>query len=337
VDEGGVSFTGLADRIRSEMRSQGERVERRVVERLEVAEDIDAISVAGFAGRLSIVGSNSTEVVAELVVDVAGLDESEAAARAQEVTLALEPTDGTVAVHITLPADTGPSRAQIRLDVPERLRAHLQVSGGPTQARRVAGVVLDARGDVRLRDIPGLVTGEHRAGDLRVTGVGAIRLTTQNSGIRVEQVDGDLELDATEGRVRVRTVGGDVQLRATGNSVSLDDIEGPISVQHSDGRVVLEHVRSRTDVIGERSQISLRLEVPVPARAETHGETLDIVLPTGGGVDLDATTNGGTLDADGLLLEVIGDDRARRVVGPVNGGGPTITAVVTDGNLTVRQ
>ena len=335
--DGGLSLAGLTDRIRSEMRSHGERVEHRIVERATVTPAITEVAVIGFAGRLTIVGSDSADVVAGLLVGISGLDAADASARAQNVTLSLEPRDGAMEVRLSLPPDMRPSDATLKLDVPERLAARMQVSGGPTQIRRVEAVILDATGDVRIRDIRGGVTGQHRAGDLRVTRIGSLQLTTTNSGIRVEQVTGDLELEASEGRVRARAIGGAVRLEAHGNYVLLDEVEGSIAVRHRDGRLVLDHVRSPVEVVGEHSRVSIRLELARPVRVETTDQPLDIVLPPLAGIDLDATAHDGALNLQGLHLDVRGDDDERRAEGAVDGGGPTITAVVRGADLSVRR
>ena len=81
-NDGGLSLAGLTDRIRSEMRSHGERVERRIVERPTVTPALTEVAVIGFTGRLTIVSSNSVDVVAGLLVGISGLDAADASARA---------------------------------------------------------------------------------------------------------------------------------------------------------------------------------------------------------------------------------------------------------------
>jgi len=335
-DDAGLSLTGLADRIRTEMRSRGARIERRKTARSEVGPGVAEIVVTGFSGRLSVVGSATTEVTAELAVNITGLDEREATARADAVDLGLVRDASAMIVQLALPPELRPSDVALSLDVPERLLARLQVSGGPTQARRVAAVALEAVGDVRVRDVDGPITGEHRAGDLRVTRVGSLRLVTRNSGVRIEEVGGSVDLDAVEGRVRLRTIGGAVRLQARDNFASLDAVDGPIVVHHTDGRLVLDHVRSRLEAIGERSRISVEFEVPTPAHVETRDAPVDIALPPGG-VMLEATVRDGELALQGVELDPTNDDGARRAVGAVGGGGPTVTALVSGGTLTVRR
>lgn len=124
--------------------------------------------------------------------------------------------------------------------------------------------------------------------------------------------------------------------RAAGVAVRLDEVDGPITVRHTDGRLRLEHVRSALDLVGDRSRISVRLAVPTRARIETRDAPLDISLPSGG-VTLAAAARGGNLQLHGIPLTSSGDDAARHAFGPVDGGGPTITAVAIGGDLAVRR
>ena len=129
-------------------------------------------------------------------------------------------------------------------------------------------------------------------------------LETVNGGIGITGVNGSINFSATNGGIDLVGVGGDVRGRTTNGGIDVD-LEG----EQWDG--------SGLDV--ETTNGGVVISVPRDFRAD---------LTTG-------TVNGG-LDLD-FPVTIQGRINRRRITTELNGGGPTIRAVTTNGGVTIRQ
>jgi len=56
-----------------------------------------------------------------------------------------------------------------------------------------------------------------------------------------------------------------------------------------------------------------------------------------GGYTLDAIATDGGISSDDGSIKVTGDDREKRVAGPMRGGGPALTIRTTRGRIDLRK
>jgi hypothetical protein len=139
---------------------------------------------------------------------------------------------------------------------------------------------------------------------LMVPNRSSLDLETVNGGIDITDVYGSIDFRAVNGGIDLVGVGGDVRGRTTNGGIDVD-LEGAqwdgagLDVETTNGGVVLS--------------------VPRDFRAN---------LTTG-------TVNGG-LNID-FPITIQGRINRRRITTELNGGGPTIRAVTTNGGVTVRR
>jgi hypothetical protein len=131
-----------------------------------------------------------------------------------------------------------------------------------------------------------------------------LSLETVNGGIDIADVRGDLQFRTTNGGIRLTGVAGDVQGRTTNGAIRVeldgDQWDGSgIDVQTTNGGITLD--------------------VPEDFRAD-----LEI-----------GTTNGG-FEID-FPITVQGRINRRRIRTELNGGGPMVRAVTTNGGVRVRR
>lgn len=335
-EEGGLSWSGIVERIRGGIDAPGIWVDRRLSASTPVGGDITEVAVDGFVGRIDVIATDEPEAHAELAASIRGIDDASAAAGAERLDLHWRTAGESLAIEIRLPPGRRRFRGELVLRIPARLRVRLDAEG-PVTVRGVAAVNLSVQGDTEVQTIAGAVTGEHQRGDLRLTDVGGVRLETRRSDVRAEDVRGPLELDGSRGRVRVRNVQGPVTLSTSRADVDVENASGPIAVVHSDGRLVLQAVHSAVTVEAQRSDVSLRLDEPVRVDLTARERGTEVFLPAEGGVTLEAIVREGELRVDGLALAVTGDAHEWRLVGPIDDGGPRIALTVDAGDLVVRR
>jgi hypothetical protein len=150
--------------------------------------------------------------------------------------------------------------------------------------RQFGGLLQSVRLEYRVNLPPGLV----------------VSLRTQNGGVRLENVDGQLTAATTNGGVTGRGVTGAIDASTVNGGIVMDlaSIAGDVRVVTVNG--------------------GIRLDVPADVKAS-----------------LDASAvNGGVSVQQGLNLEPT--ERSRlRVTGPINGGGPRLLVQTTNGGVRI--
>lgn len=154
----------------------------------------------------------------------------------------------------------------LRGTLPDNVLVQMKVGSGDASVTGAHSLSADVgSGDIKLREIKGLVTAAIGSGDVELDGAGGLNLLSVGSGdfnarnLRGKATvgtigSGDLTLDGVAGNVDIRTVGsGDVDLRQVKGSVSLgnigsgdfeaDGVGGSVTVErHGSGDVTVRDV-----------------------------------------------------------------------------------------------
>lgn len=154
----------------------------------------------------------------------------------------------------------------LRGTIPDNVLIQMKVGSGDASVSGAHSLSADVgSGDIKLRDIKGLVTAAIGSGDVELDGAGALNLLSLGSGdfdgrnLRGNATvgtigSGDLTLDGVTGNVDIKTVGsGDVELRQVKGNVSLGttgsgdfearDIGGNVRVdRHGSGDVTARDI-----------------------------------------------------------------------------------------------
>jgi DUF4097 and DUF4098 domain-containing protein YvlB len=147
---------------------------------------------------------------------------------------------------------------------------------------------------------------------------GTVSAATSGGRIALAEVAGDVRAIAIEGRIHLTAVLGDVEARTIGGAIEIDGVSGSVHAKTHGGSI-----RTRF------------LRVP-SGRVETSGGAIEVAFPASAGAHLDAAANGGRVHVEhGVGGPAIAD--SGRVVGAVNGGGPTLRLRATGGDIHVRR
>jgi len=142
----------------------------------------------------------------------------------------------------------------LRGTIPDNVLVQMKVGSGDASVTGAHSLSADVgSGDIKLRDIKGLVTAAIGSGDVELDGAGALNLLSVGSGdftarnLRGNATvgtigSGDLTLDGATGNVEIKTVGsGDVDLRGIKGNVSLGNIgSGDFEARGVGGNVTVD-------------------------------------------------------------------------------------------------
>ncbi len=129
----------------------------------------------------------------------------------------------------------------------------------------------------------------------------SIKLETVNGGIEVDNIRGRAELETTNGGIVARRIAGGLDASTTNGGVQAEvDALGADGVQM------------------ECTNGGLRLTLPKDARA-----------------DITARIVNGGISVDGLNVDTIGEQTRRRLEGRLNGGGPRVRIEGTNGGIRI--
>ncbi|MBH1938200.1 DUF4097 family beta strand repeat protein [Streptomyces sp. AV19] len=126
------------------------------------------------------------------------------------------------------------------------------------------------------------VTGENSSGEVKLSDVGAVRVTTHSGAIELDGVSGDVTVGASSGRIRGRGLRGGA-IRATTSSGEIDltaAVPQDVTARTSSGRLVLT-------VPDARYRVS--------ARTSSGGKDIGVSQDPAGKYRLDLTTTSGEI------------------------------------------
>ena len=290
--------------------------------------------------ELTIVGESRADLVAELRVHSTGFDEAEAQRLAKATVLKIQRDGIRMVTSISYPVE-GRQTASMVLRVPARLLVKIDPTSARTRISGVADVELaNSRGDSEVEGIAGRVSGTYRGGELQVTNTGSVKLTTNGTEVRIEQIRRDVTMNMRGGELRGGDIGGPIDLDTNGTDIALeklDKMKGVLRVNATSGSVSLEGLTTDGRIDVRDAEVDLVIERAAPLAIYAEGGDPVEVTPPPGGYQLDAVASNGPLTLPDGTLDVITNEQERRVTGPINGGGPTLTIRSAHGSITVRE
>jgi DUF4097 and DUF4098 domain-containing protein YvlB len=195
----------------------------------------------------------------------------------------------------------GSGRVEVRVRTPQEFSLDLRTSGGRIDVQEVNGQV---------------------------------KATTSGGSIELDRITGGIEVNTSGGNIRVLEIEGDVSARTSGGSIHASEVNGRVEVRTSGGSLRIRDVGGDVEAKTRGGSISVRFTGAPSGRLETSGGSIEVELPEGEGIDLDARTSGGRVEiADDFAIA--GHIERERVEAKVNGGGKQLRLRTSGGNIRV--
>jgi hypothetical protein len=303
----GFSVSGLIDKIRREIRGQNYELQTDRTASAEPDAEVRMLRVDGLRGTVTITGEDRRDISASLHATVYGADEAQARAFRDAVSLTFEPDGENLNLRARVRTDEmrrGP-HVQLVVRIPKRLGVRLSVGGGEIEVTHAMSVVFErGSGKAVISDIAGAVSGEFSSGTLEIDQAGSVEMETRRAEVRIVNVAGPLKLDARSGDIRIRDVRGPSELTLERTDSELEDLSGALKVEGSGGELRVRNVKAPVKIGVERMEVSIALAAPVPVEATTNGDTLELALPSSGGLTLQAVASHGDIRASDSAIKV---------------------------------
>lgn len=283
-------------------------------------------------GAIEIVTNATSEVKVDVLRKVSAASEKKEKEFLAERPLTLDLEGGTVSVRVRKPgkisASWGWNRIKTegfyRITVPADCQVTLKTAGGHIHVTGVQTEVHAATsgGSLRFTAIRGAIHGKTAGGSIAVSDcVGETEVDTSGGTISVRGGSGALQADTAGGAIRVVQYAGPVQVETSGGSITLENIGGKISGNTSGGSI---------------SAVLLGPPLPGEVDLATSGGSVNVTVPASLAFSLDAETSSGGVRSE-VPVEFSGKPKRDRLVGPVNGGGPTVRLRTSGGSISVRK
>ncbi|MBI5473376.1 MAG: DUF4097 family beta strand repeat protein [Ignavibacteriae bacterium] len=254
-------------------------------------------------GNVDIVGTDSKEVSVYATVEGRQRDVDEFEIAASQSSAGIEVTGKMPRKSKWFNWGNNSLNVSFTIKVPKEFNLRMETSGG----------------DIHVGSVQGTLNGGTSGGNITLNAItGSIDLETSGGDIRVEKVTGQLRMETSGGDIRIADVKGDVDVNTSGGNVTLNMIEGKVRAETSGGNITMKVKASNKGV-----------------HAETSGGNIDIMLPKNINANIDAATSGGEVSCD-FPITMSGKISESRIRGTVNGGGSTIYAHTSGGNVRIR-
>ncbi len=226
----------------------------------------------------------------------------------------------------------------VTVTVPKKYGTDLRTSGG----------------NIVVKDVEGDAVGKTSGGDIRVGAVqGTVRMSTSGGSIEVENVTGQTDVRTSGGDIRAKVVTGDLRAETSGGSIRIEQVAGAAKARTSSGDVVARDVRGPADLQTSGGSIDadaidgsiravtsggdVKVDLVGANRgivATTNGGSVTVRVPRNVTASVDASTSGGSVSTD--LPVTTTEVRERRLAGTINGGGASIQARSSGGDVRLR-
>lgn len=200
-----------------------------------------------------------------------------------------------------------PVQVDFIVSVPTRFAADLKTSGG----------------DIVVGDLDGKIHARTSGGDVRLGKIsGEIDASTSGGDVELAEGRAETKLCTSGGNIVVGRVSGPTAVSTSGGDIKAAQVENVFTAKTSGGNV------TATFIGGLRGDSLL---------STSGGRVKASVEPTAG-FQLDASTSGGDVKADGLTITIEkGGVGKSRLTGSVNGGGPLLKLRSSGGDIVITR
>ncbi len=165
---------------------------------------------------------------------------------------------------------------------------------------------------------------------------------TGDGSIRVDHVDGRVELRSGDGSVTGRDLSGDVVAHTEDGAIRLEDVDGRCDVASDDGSIAvqgrLDGLRVRTEDGSVVVRAGAGSKISRDWNLSTGDGSMVLYVTDALGASLDAEAQDGSVKLDsGLTFERDGERSRNALRGRLGVGGPRLTMRSGDGSIRLRR
>lgn len=185
-------------------------------------------------------------------------------------------------------------------------------------------------------------------------------IVSSNGGLKVEDVEGEAQLETSNGSVRVhRHVGnvtiktsnagveamglkGDFQARTSNGGVKVDGLTGAFAAETSNASIVarIDKMPTGRPVRATSSNGSVELYLPdyndQSVEAETSNSSITLRLPSSANAEIRASTSNSSISND-FEITPTGTNSKTRLEGRIGKGGPMIRLGTSNGGIKIQR
>ena len=174
-------------------------------------------------------------------------------------------------------------------------------------------------GDISVQNVAGRMTAETSGGDVILKKLsGKMLISTSGGDIKVEDIEGDFKGETSGGDVVIVGSKGNTDAGTSGGDVRITGGEGKLRAETSGGDIIIVLTGQNKGIV-----------------AETSGGDIEIVVDKDVRANIDASTSGGSVSCL-LPITLSGAIDESEVRGTVNGGGETIWAHTSGGDVRIK-
>jgi DUF4097 and DUF4098 domain-containing protein YvlB len=213
------------------------------------------------------------------------------------------------------------------------------VQHGDLETTAIQGHVhvrLSNHGDFSAHDIQGDVTVEGNGGDLTLSDIhGKVTLQGDYTGdTHLERVDQTIHFHSSRTDIELARLAGDLSLN--GDSLHATQIAGPVRIVCSTSKdIELSQVFGDTHIEDHDARIELDMGGSYPVEVKNNKGDVELSLPPGVAVTVDARTHNGDIVSD-FPLAVSGDED-KTMTGSIGKGGPKVSLYTEHADLKIRK
>ncbi|HYJ04712.1 MAG TPA: DUF4097 family beta strand repeat-containing protein [Chthoniobacterales bacterium] len=176
--------------------------------------------------------------------------------------------------------------------------------------------------------------GSAKAGDLD----GTVKASTLGGSLTLGDASGPVKATSKGGSLTIGDVGGDLEARASGGSVKAGRVKGKALAVAEGGTVAMVEAAELIEATANGG--SVRASISKPPRAAckitANAGSIYLQLPASAAVTVDASCSAGSIMSE-FAVAGNGGDRASRLKGDINGGGPALVLRATAGSIHLRK
>jgi len=279
------------------------------------------LNLSNLRGSVTVIAQEGDRIQASVLKTIFAPDEAQAARRAQELEVSLEPVAGGYELRWKTPRELrGLARADLELRVPKQLSAKVETRRGDV---RVAGLTGDvsislASGTTEVTGIKGSVQVQVRGGSARVGSVsGDVEVRGQGDELDVREVSGEAKIDGEfSGPIRASKIGRQTrfvsrrtnftaervagQLELIRGELNLRGVAGNVTLLAQDKDIYMDDLQGQVRIENRHGRIQLRFAQPPrqPLEVSNYSGDIELILPADSGFAIEARAPVGQIETD---------------------------------------